>query len=41
MVVETWTEMLRDKLKHISSLLRWGASVNGFLGAWMSSVRGR
>jgi hypothetical protein len=38
MVVETWTEMLREKLKHISPLLRLGALVDAFLGAWTSSV---
>jgi hypothetical protein len=38
MVVETWIEMLREKLKHISSLLRLGASVDAFLGAWTSGV---
>jgi hypothetical protein len=32
MVVETWIEMLRETLKHISSLLRLGASVDTFLG---------
>jgi hypothetical protein len=37
-VVETWIEMLREKLKHISSLLRLGASVDAFLGAWTSGV---
>jgi hypothetical protein len=38
MVVETWIEMLREKLKHISSLLGLGASIDAFLGAWTSSV---
>jgi hypothetical protein len=38
MVVETYIEMIREKLKHISSLLRLGASVDAFLGAWTSSV---
>jgi hypothetical protein len=38
MVVETYIEMIREKLKHISSLLRLGAYVDAFLGAWMSSV---
>jgi vacuolar-type H+-ATPase subunit E/Vma4 len=38
MVVETWIEMLKEKLKHISSLLRLGASVEAFLRAWTSSV---
>jgi hypothetical protein len=38
MVVETWIEMLREKLKHISSLLSLNASVNIFLGAWTYSV---
>jgi hypothetical protein len=32
MVVETWIEMFREKLKHISSLLRLGDSVDAFLG---------
>jgi hypothetical protein len=38
MVVEIWIEMLREKLKHISSLLRLDAFVNAFLGVWTSSV---
>jgi hypothetical protein len=38
MVVEIWIEMLREKLKHISSLLGLGASVDAFLMAWTSSV---
>jgi hypothetical protein len=38
MVIKTWIEMLREKLKHILSLLRLGTSVDAFLGAWMSSV---
>jgi hypothetical protein len=38
MVVETWVEMLREKLKHILSLLRLGTSINIFLGAWTSDV---
>jgi hypothetical protein len=38
MVVETWIEMLKEKLKLISLLLRLGASVDAFLGAWTSSV---
>jgi hypothetical protein len=38
MVVETWIEMLREMLKRISSLLRLGASVNTFLGAWTSGA---
>jgi hypothetical protein len=33
MVVETWIEMLKEKLKYISSLLRLGDSVASFLGA--------
>jgi hypothetical protein len=33
MVVETWTEMLRETLKHISYLLRLDAYVDAFLGA--------
>jgi hypothetical protein len=39
MIVETWIELLREKLKHILSLLRLGASVDAFLGSWTSSVR--
>jgi hypothetical protein len=38
MVVESWIEMLKETLKHISSLLGLDASVDTFLGAWMSSV---
>jgi hypothetical protein len=38
MVVKTWIEMLREKLKHISSLLSLGAYVNAFLRVWPSSV---
>jgi hypothetical protein len=38
MIVETWREVLGEKLKHISSLLRLNASADAFLGAWMSSV---
>jgi hypothetical protein len=38
MAVKTWIEMLREKLKHISCLLRFGASVDTFLVAWTSSV---
>jgi hypothetical protein len=33
MVVKTWIEMLREKLKYISLLLRLDASVDAFLGA--------
>jgi hypothetical protein len=33
MVVETWIEMLKEKLKHISSLFKLGASVDAFLMA--------
>jgi hypothetical protein len=33
MVVQTWIEMPREKLKRISSLLRFGASINAFLEA--------
>jgi hypothetical protein len=33
MVVKTWIEMLREKLKHILSLLGLGASVDAFLVA--------
>jgi hypothetical protein len=36
MIVETYIEMLREKLKHISSLL--DASLDTFLGSWASSV---
>jgi hypothetical protein len=38
MVGETWIEMLREMLRHISSLLKLGASVDAFLGAWRLSV---
>jgi hypothetical protein len=38
MVVETWIEILRVKLEHILSLLKLGASVDAFFGAWTSSV---
>jgi hypothetical protein len=38
MVIETWIEMLRDTVKHISSLLKLGASVDAFLGAWTSGA---
>jgi hypothetical protein len=38
MVVETWMEMLKEKLKLISPLLKLSASVDAFLGAWTSSV---
>jgi hypothetical protein len=38
MIVETWIEMLRGKLKLISSLLGLGASIDAFLAAWTSSV---
>jgi hypothetical protein len=38
MVIETQIEMLRDKLKHILSLLRLNAFVDAFLWAWTSSV---
>jgi hypothetical protein len=31
-------EMFKEKLKHILSLLRLGASVDVFLGVWTSSV---
>jgi hypothetical protein len=34
MVVGTLIEMLRETLKHISSLLMLGASVDAFLRAW-------
>jgi hypothetical protein len=34
----TRLSMLGEKLKHISSLLRLGDSVDAFLGAWTSSV---
>jgi hypothetical protein len=33
MVVETWIEMLKEKLKLISSLLRLGVFVDAFLEA--------
>jgi hypothetical protein len=33
LVVEIWIEMLREKLKHISFLLKLGASIDAFLGA--------
>jgi hypothetical protein len=33
MVIATWIEMLREKLKHISPLLRLVASIDAFLGA--------
>jgi hypothetical protein len=33
MVAETWIEMLTDKLKHISSLLRLNVSVDAFLAS--------
>jgi hypothetical protein len=39
MVVETWIEMLIEKLKLISSLLGLGASVDAFLGAWTYSMQ--
>jgi hypothetical protein len=38
MVVETWIEMLKETLKHISSLLGLDAFVDTFLGAWMSGA---
>jgi hypothetical protein len=38
MVVETWREVLREKLKHISSLLRLGSSVDALLGVWTFGV---
>jgi hypothetical protein len=38
MVVETKIEILKGKLKHISPLLRLGASVDAFLRVWTSSV---
>jgi hypothetical protein len=38
MVVETWIYMLREMLKHISSLLRLCASVDAFLGGWTSGA---
>jgi hypothetical protein len=37
MIVET-IEMLKEKLKFISPLLRLGASDDAFLEAWTSSV---
>jgi hypothetical protein len=38
MVVETYIEMLREKLEHISPLLRLDASADAFLGIWTSRV---
>jgi hypothetical protein len=38
MIVETWIEMLKEKLEPISPLLRLDTSVDAFLGAWKSSV---
>jgi hypothetical protein len=38
MVIETWIEMLREMLEHISSVLRLSASIDAFLGACTSSV---
>jgi hypothetical protein len=38
MIVETWIEMIREKLKCISSLLGLGDSIDAFLGAWTSIV---
>jgi hypothetical protein len=38
MVIETWIEMLKEKLKHISTLLMLDASADTFLGAWRSNV---
>jgi hypothetical protein len=38
MVVKIWIEMLKEKLKLILSLLRWGVFVDTFLGAWASTV---
>jgi hypothetical protein len=38
MVVETWKEILKEKLKLISPLLRLGASIDTFLRAWTFSV---
>jgi hypothetical protein len=38
MVVETWIEMLREKLKYISSLLRLDTSVIAFLRARTSGA---
>jgi hypothetical protein len=38
MVVKTYIEILREKSKHILSLLRLGASIDAFLGAWTSRV---
>jgi hypothetical protein len=38
MIVETWIEMVREKLEYISSLLRLNVSIDALLGAWTSSV---
>jgi hypothetical protein len=38
MVAETYIEVLREKLEHISPLLRLGVSIDAFLGAWMDFV---
>jgi hypothetical protein len=38
MVVEILIQMLKEKLKYISSLLRLGVSVDAFLRTWTSSV---
>jgi hypothetical protein len=38
MVVETYIRMLREKLKYISTLLRFDTSIYALFGAWTSSV---
>jgi hypothetical protein len=38
MVVEILIQMLKEKLKYISSLLSLGVSVDAFLRTWTSSV---
>jgi hypothetical protein len=38
LVIETCIEMLKQKLKYISSLLRLDTSVDTFLRAWTSNV---
>jgi hypothetical protein len=38
LVIETCTEMLKEKLKHFSTLLRLDTFVDTFLGAWTSSM---
>jgi hypothetical protein len=38
MIVETWIEMVREKLEYISSLLRLNVSIDALHEAWTSSV---